>query len=867
MFLRLVVYVDDSRTPIPLEDACVHVYNMPDLFMFLEKLLKRPPQLISYWNSDREEYEVLTSLQSLVQHKGKKETSRDRNSDITPSHNNNNISNNTGNGMVVSAHLWVETRPLRLEVVDPDVDAEEYAELKSHVQNWAGNAYVMYSLQNALRVSCPRNERLFDHVRYNGLKGDPERVELLYYTNNSLSSNEVLKRGFERVIEGGGLPPALLSPTIETTSGNEHQEHVKTNKQHPLFVFSSSMTDKGDKEPFSLEPHKVLLCEVAPGRGWLSNVPLSKNLIVPPSGYDSVYFLEEREDGRVVKGIRVGKNHQALPRYVLTIIGKKNDRTKLKNNGVQFGQNTNTTTGNININRVNKANSGSALRTPYEFHRSRSVGSRTSFQGGLPVSPRSSMRSGSAPPMNRRGRRSSLLSSTVTCSVHNGTVLGLWCFKCNHMICPYCASVGEHRGHEVCNVETVAVDVRRKLEDVCHSLSMELDNYQRVQSQLETERDRLQQKQMDAVKAMEAATADLHTLIDAKKKEWIQRMREQSHCLDTPLKEVQRLIKQYKEAITGMEKSYEKAGEDSIQFTDTTHHHSETVTSVVYLMEAPKLLNEGVLFASQRHDSDLEFAIRTAKQVRESESALFHIDFSAVRQMIEQLVPTKGRKYSNTSALMALSPTGMKYSRLSTTPGSTVSKTPLGLSETPPALPPVLKCSNGKIDELLSYDLSEDTVDQARGKVLLRRLTDVRTGYIWCVQNASKYFHPDQRRAVCSGTFRLLDLEWDLRIQSPDGSTGCKSESSKDRPNHSVQDEPVGLFLFPVGHSLRVDFRVSIFSTVSWVEWGVSGWPASFAGKGWGVYPWLPRRELIQTDRLARENTLKICVAPTSGVY
>ncbi|KAH9578720.1 B-box-type zinc finger [Trypanosoma melophagium] len=866
MLLRLVVYVDDARTPVPLEDACVHVYNMPDLFVFLEKLLKRPPQLISYWNSDREEYEVLTSLTCFL-HQAEREIPCEPNSLITTTTTTSTTTNNNNNnnsGMVVSAHLWVETRPLRLDVVDPDVDVAEYTELKSHVQNWAGNAYVMYSLQNALRVSCPRNERLFDHVRYNCLKGDPERVELLFYTNNSLSSHEVLERGFDRVTEGSRFS-ALLSPAVETSSGNAEQQYGKSNKQHPLFVFSSSMTDKGDKEPFSLEPHKVLLCEVAPGRGWPSSVPLLKNPDAPPSGYDSVCFREERNDGRVVKSIRVGKNHQALPRYVLTIVGKKSDRSKLKIYGVRLGDNNTSSSNPTHMNGSHKPSYASAPSTPYAFGRSRSVGNRTPLQKGSIVSAKSSMRSGSEPPINRQKIQNSLLPSTVTCSVHNGTLLGLWCFNCSHMICPYCAAVGEHKGHEVCNVETVAGDVRRKVQDICHSLSMELDNYQRVKSQLQLERKRLQEKHMDAVNAVEAATADLHSLIDAKKQEWLERMREQSHSLDTPLKEVYRLVQQYKEAIETMEKSYERAGEESYQLADTVHQNSATFTSVVYLMEAPKLLSEGERFASQRHDSNFELAICKAKQIRESESALFHIDFSAVYQSIERLVPTKDGRSSSTTAMMSLSPSGVKYSRLSTTPRRSLGEVSTGHSDTSTALPLVLNHTNGKVNELIPYDLSDEMLDHVRGKVLLRRLSDVRTGYIWCVHNASKYFHPDQRRAVCSGPFRLLGLEWDLRIQAPD--TFARSGSSAKRTPPAPQDESVGLFLFPVGHTLRVDYRVSIFSAVSWVEWRVSGWTAAFAGKGWGVYPLLPRRELMQTDRLAGENTLKICVAPTSGVY
>ncbi|KEG09494.1 hypothetical protein DQ04_05121020 [Trypanosoma grayi] len=834
MLLRLAVYVDDAHSPIALEEAEVSVYNMPDLFLYLENTLRRRPRLISYWNVERERYELLTSLQCLVHHLGDDESLR----------------GGDAGAVAVPAHLWVETRPPRLDPVDPEIDAEEYAELKDHVQRWAGNRFITYSLLNALRVTDPCKERLFDHERCTQVSGDPERVELLYYTNNSLSSSEVMQRGFDLGGENRRFSTPLKSPPGASGVSTEH-------KQQPLFVFASSMADKNDKEIFSTEPHKVLLCEVALGRAWPCDIPLARNPSAPPEGYDSVCYREERENGFMVKTVRVGKNHQALARYVLTLVGKKSDRRREAFRSVRFGS-------------TPDAN-GSITSAPHASRRTSSASGRTSVLMKAPMAQEPLRRSGSAPIVSGgTGRRehSLLLPSAVTCVVHNGSLLGLWCSTCGHMICPYCASVGEHRRHEVSDVEVVADEVRRKVQEMCHDLSIQLDNYQRVQSQLQAEQVQLQQKRKEAVNAVETTISDLHTLLDAKKEEWLARIQQQTHCLDDPLVEVNRVVQEYENVIAPLEGSWDEASRRLTSLTEVTGHAPTTAASVAYLMEAPKLLEEGHRFVAQRHDAALDLAINAAKQLRASEATLFHIDSSAVRQSIEGLIPTNGVRAANASAMMAITGRSGRYTRLSTSVGRSATGKLNRRQALTPALvssPSLLLESGGKIDEWSCDDYSDTALDPASRRLLLQRLSDLRKGYLWCVHDANKYFHPGQRQAVCSRAFKLLGVQWELRIQARDATSGS-STPPKQMTRNDV-DEAVGIFLFPVGHTLRVDFRICIFSAVAWAEWKVSGWAASFVGKGWGVYPLLPRRELMQTDRLAWENTLKICIAPTSGVY
>ncbi|RNF12079.1 poly [ADP-ribose] polymerase [Trypanosoma rangeli] len=440
MLLRLVVYVDDARRPLDLEDACVRVFSILDLAAYLKNALQRPPRVILYWNFEHKRYELLTALHTLVQQRNGDDTSH-------------GASANT----VVLAHLWVETRPLQLDPVDPDVDVAEYAELAKHVRHWAGNKHVMFSLGNALRVTDPSLERLFDNVRGTRMSGGPDRVELLYYTNNSLSSSEVLQRGFDRGGDVGGwaTPP-------------------------PVFVFTSSMKDQDDKDVSPSEPHKVLLCEVALGRVWLSDVSLLKNLAPPPPGYDSVCHRVERKDGVVVKAVCVGQNFQALPRYVLTLSAEKRNHRGTPPREIHF-----------------------ASVVPHR--RTGSVGGRTfaNVQNTSLVQ-RPPKRSGSVPLLiNRRQTQSSSLLTNVTCAVHSGTLLGLWCSTCGCVICPYCASIGNHKGHGVTGMEGIVGEMRGKVSEVCQELFARLEQYRRVESHLKSQRTELLERRDEAMAAAE----------------------------------------------------------------------------------------------------------------------------------------------------------------------------------------------------------------------------------------------------------------------------------------------------------------------------------------------------------------------------
>ncbi|RNF12080.1 hypothetical protein TraAM80_00497 [Trypanosoma rangeli] len=324
-------------------------------------------------------------------------------------------------------------------------------------------------------------------------------------------------------------------------------------------------------------------------------------------------------------------------------------------------------------------------------------------------------------------------------------------------------------------------------------------------------------------------------------------------------------MQRYTRIIQELKDSWERAGRHAGSLVESEGNALATVTSATYLMETPKLLDEGRRLAGQHHDAGLTVTTNAPAQLQANEAALFLLDFSAVRQSIEQLLPEKGARQVKGALIPPVSSVRSKSKYPLSPSRELVDATPEGRTVTVSPISLLVQRTDGTINELPYDDCSVDTHNTARQQLFMRHLSDIRQGYVWCVPNASKYFHQDQRRAVCSGTFGLMGLDWEMRIQAPDAEAGCSTREGETK--HAGEDESVGIFLYPVGHTLRLDFRISIFSAVFWAEWAVSGWTASFSGKGWGVYPLLPRRELMQTDRLACNNTLKICVAPTSGVY
>ena len=127
-----------------------------------------------------------------------------------------------------------------------------------------------------------------------------------------------------------------------------------------------------------------------------------------------------------------------------------------------------------------------------------------------------------------------------------------------------------------------------------------------------------------------------------------------------------------------------------------------------------------------------------------------------------------------------------------------------------------------------------------------RQLQELSYGYIWVIPTPGKYFAADQRSDVFSDPFTLSGQRWELRFCSAD-------------------EDHLNVFLKPLGHTQRLDFRVVAFAPNVWHVREANGWSEAFAGKGWGIRPYCRRAQMLAT--FVHDNVVKICVTPLGALY
>ncbi|CAM43159.2 conserved hypothetical protein [Leishmania braziliensis MHOM/BR/75/M2904] len=374
MYLRIVVYCDDSQTPHTLPDVRVP-RRVNEVWRFVESQVGQRAKVLSYWNYTHNRYELLRDVRDLLQADGRLLSRRPRtapNGAATVTHADETTAPGNGDASVggldredatlciYCCQLWMETVLIQLEPVDKRRDREEYDELRSHVARWLGNKHVGFEVKEVVRIRCPFLTRMFDETRSTRLSSNREKVQLLYYSNNAWSVRDVLQYGFllsnglpksleavPRGAETGLSTPAPPVPGAASASSSSlSPAPTPTNTLLTPFVFTSSMLSTRVKYmPANRVPHKVLLCEVAPGRRFMTDQGLTGEnpdkqafpipAVKPPPGYDSVCYIRAKkqktslrteeaseiaaEDLSLVQ-VQVQHSYQALPRYLLTVV-------------------------------------------------------------------------------------------------------------------------------------------------------------------------------------------------------------------------------------------------------------------------------------------------------------------------------------------------------------------------------------------------------------------------------------------------------------------------------------------------------------------------------------------------------------------
>ncbi|TPP43856.1 B-box zinc finger family protein [Leishmania donovani] len=385
-YLRIVVYCDDSQEPHTLPDVRVP-RSVSEVQRLVEGRVGQRAMVLSYWNYTHSRYELLKDVRELLQEDGRLlsqrlHTSENEAAETAEADGTTNTDGRATSASELGAHhsklciyrcqLWMETTLIQLEPLDKRRDKIEYDELRSHVACWLGNKHVGFEVQDAMRIRCPFLTRMFDETRSRRLSANQDKVQLLYYSNNAWSVRVVLQYGF---LLSNGVPQSLAA-VLQSCGGSDVSSGTESGSSNPVphvgggasaptspssasptaantrrtpFVFTSSMLSAHVKYmPPNTAPHKVLLCEVAPGRRFMTDQGLTGESpdkqayptppVKPPRGYDSVCYMRAHkqktslrtedaaeiaaEDLSLVQ-VQVQHSYQALPRYLLTIYNMK----------------------------------------------------------------------------------------------------------------------------------------------------------------------------------------------------------------------------------------------------------------------------------------------------------------------------------------------------------------------------------------------------------------------------------------------------------------------------------------------------------------------------------------------------------------
>eukprot|EP00388_Colpodella_angusta_P016971 GDKJ01042053.1.p1 GENE.GDKJ01042053.1~~GDKJ01042053.1.p1 ORF type:complete len:590 (-),score=11.60 GDKJ01042053.1:81-1850(-) len=127
-----------------------------------------------------------------------------------------------------------------------------------------------------------------------------------------------------------------------------------------------------------------------------------------------------------------------------------------------------------------------------------------------------------------------------------------------------------------------------------------------------------------------------------------------------------------------------------------------------------------------------------------------------------------------------------------------------------------------------------------------------------------------------SELFYLCGYEWEIKLT-------CDGETMTGGVLRNVGDQDdlwVSIYLCPVNHSMRLDFKVIIFGSrllstgnrfEIWSEYEASGWSSRYIGRGWGVERIAKRSELLETlaskEALNDNGALKLCIVPSGSPY
>ena len=742
--------------------------------------------------------------------------------------------------------LWIEfQQPARLVAVASGT--EDFAMLENCVEG-IGNGYVSYQLIQAHRVLFPKLEKRFQAKKAsiaqvgegapkNSGEQDSEGLTtLLFYMNNGAPCSAVLR--------GEGF-----------LAGQEHQDALvttTTNKSAAAgekgISFSLNVCDP-EQRTVSAQPMNVLLCEVAHGVIYEG----------PESG-----FRKDMHDTLLIRSRYFGGDihvvfdpDQAIPRFVLTVKG-------------QVGPNQAPLSSKPPV-AAKKPAAGSAVMAPavdwgkspppptgwYHQHPSATpqVGSMSTAKSldfsnasaniQAPIAqPASTTSYGSigtlAPVPQRRvvqqfgvgdvagaaaGRSGSVIGNLSVpamqvqgvCDVHPGEARTLWCGNCDLLVCPYCLTVGTHRGHDARLLEDVVPKYRTRLLEAASSISADRDVDKREIEQLQNGRRRIQQHVQVTQQHLREAMQSLHQLLHAKEVEL-------NHHLVQKINAVDEAIVVRRAHLADLVQQQQQLDEHARMPLDGPAQSRVRFLSLVPSLLAHLSTRVGGTAGGSAPSPMVPLATSLAPP--EPAQTLQLQPLNVVKESIQAL-----RLLSETS-LQALTQMYDTTTIAATPSGGTVPNVPV--PNPTGGLPPAGSKS------------STHPSTEVEMSVLRQQLRDVQNGYVWVVPSATDHLNAAQTSDIFSDIFSLKGHQWEVRI-SP-----------------SEQDS-VAIYLHPVEHQHRVDFRIVAIAPQHWHARQCKAWPESAKGLPWGVKPFIGRQQLL--EHFVADGVLKLCVTPLGEPY
>lgn len=258
--------------------------------------------------------------------------------------------------------------------------------------------------------------------------------------------------------------------------------------------FVSSLSDPNStKAPAA--PQKILLCEVALGRAASHSRASAPDVTMTSKGPHNIYTIYHP--------------HQALPRYILTVKGTASEQ--------QGGG----------------SRQSSPQRERYERPpRSTQVTPTGSPARGNPQPapwPQKTATRSATPPT---AANTSHQADDFRCPAHKTEVTTLWCSTCSHLVCPYCLSVGQHRGHDGRELDEVVSRVRGSLSEAIAATTERKDTAQRTTVMMQSSKRELDDAKKQGEQHVNSAISELGALLQAKREELLEDIRSKGTHVD-----------------------------------------------------------------------------------------------------------------------------------------------------------------------------------------------------------------------------------------------------------------------------------------------------------------------------------------------